>query len=113
MAAVGLYSVIAYNVAQRKHELGVRLALGAGRSAVVGLVMTQALRFAVAGVVTGSAIALAAAKSIEPLLFNQSPRDPVVFGIVVCALLGVAAMASCVPAFRAAGVDPKAALQSD
>lgn len=113
MAAVGLYSVIAYNVVQRKHELGVRLALGAGRGAVVRLVMGQALRFAVAGVVIGGTIALAAGKWIAPLLFSQSPRDPAVFGIVICALLGVAAAASSVPAFRAASVDPKTALQSD
>jgi predicted permease len=113
LAAVGLYSVIAYNVVQRKHELGVRVALGAGRAAVVRLVMAQALRFAVAGVVIGGAIALAAGKWIAPLLFNQSPRDPAVFGIVICALLGVAAAASSVPALRAASVDPKTALQSD
>jgi putative ABC transport system permease protein len=113
LAAVGLYSAIAYNVLQRKHELGVRVALGAGRAAIVRLVLAQALRFVVAGVVIGGGIALAAGKWIAPLLFDQSPRDPAVFGIVICALLAVAAAASSVPALRAASVDPKTALQSD
>jgi len=113
LAAVGLYSVIAYNVTQRKHELGVRLALGASRSGVVQLVVMESLRFAVAGVAIGSAIALAAGGWISPLLFNQSPRDVVVFAAASVVLVGVAIVASWVPAVRAAGVDPRTALQAD
>jgi ABC-type antimicrobial peptide transport system permease subunit len=113
LAAVGLYSVIAYSVAQRRHELGVRLALGAGRSGVVRLVVMESVRFAIAGVAVGSAVALAAGKWIGPLLFNQSPRDGVVFGTVTVLLVLVAIVASWVPASRAAGLDPKAALQAD
>jgi predicted permease len=113
LAAVGLYSVIAYSVAQRRHELGVRLALGAGRSGVVRLVVIESVRFAIAGVAVGSAVALAAGKWIGPLLFNQSPRDGVVFGTVTVLLVLVAIVASWVPASRAAGLDPKAALQAD
>jgi putative ABC transport system permease protein len=113
LAAIGLYSVIAYHVAQRRHELGVRMALGAGRAAVVRLVVTDGLRFGLAGVVIGSAIALAAGKWVGPLLFKQSPRDPAVFGVVIFALLAVAVAASWIPASRAASLDPKAALQSD
>jgi putative ABC transport system permease protein len=113
LAAIGLYSVTAYDVAQRRHELGVRLALGAQAFDVVRLVVADGVRFGVAGVAIGAGIALAAGRWIGPLLFNESPRDPAVFGVVTCALLGVSVAASWVPALRAAGVDPKAALQSD
>jgi hypothetical protein len=113
LAAVGLYSVIAYNVTQRKHELGVRLALGAARSGIVGLVVAQSVRVAVAGIVIGGLIALWAARWIAPLLFHQSPRDPAVFSFVALVLIAVAIGASSIPALRAARVDPKVALQSD
>ena len=113
LAAVGLYSVIAYNVTQRRHELGVRLALGAARPRIVRLVVGESLRFALAGVVIGGVVALAAGRWMGPMLFHQSPRDPVVFVIVTIVLIAVAIAASWVPAMRAAGVDPKTALQSD
>jgi hypothetical protein len=113
LAAVGLYSVIAYNVTQRKHELGVRLALGAGEARVVRLVVLEGVWVAAIGIAIGGAIALVAARWIEPLLFNQEPRDPRVFGVVVTTMLVVAAAASLIPAARAARLDPKSALQSD
>jgi putative ABC transport system permease protein len=113
LAAVGLYSVIAYNVTQRKHELGVRLALGAGAAGIVRLVVGESIRFALAGVAIGSVVSLAGATWIAPLLFRQSAYDPAVFGLVAAVLLGVAIAASCVPALRAAAVDPKTALQGD
>ncbi|MEP6691493.1 MAG: FtsX-like permease family protein, partial [Gemmatimonadaceae bacterium] len=113
LAAVGLYSVIAYTVTQRKHELGVRIALGAGRFGVVRLVVMDSVRFAMAGIAIGSVIALAAGRWIGPLLFNQSPRDAVVFATVGLVLVSVAIVASLVPALRAAGVDPKTALEAD
>jgi predicted permease len=113
LAAVGLYSVIAYNVTQRKQELGVRLALGAGEGRVVALVVMQGVRVAAAGVAIGSVIALVAARWIGPLLFDQGPRDPRVFGVVIATMLIVAAAASVIPAARAARLDPKTALQSE
>jgi ABC-type antimicrobial peptide transport system permease subunit len=113
LAAVGLYSVIAYNVTQRKHELGVRLALGAGQLGVVRLVVMESVRFALAGVVIGSVVAVLAGRWIGPLLFNQSPRDVAVFATVTVVLVAVAIVASWVPALRAAGLDPKIALQAD
>jgi putative ABC transport system permease protein len=113
LAAIGLYSVIAYNVAQRTHELGVRVALGAQARDLVRLVVTQGLRFGVAGIVIGAGVALAAGKWVAPLLFKESPRDPAVFGIVTCVLLAVAIVASWVPALRASRVDPNVALRSD
>jgi ABC-type antimicrobial peptide transport system permease subunit len=105
--------VIAYNVTQRKHELGVRLALGAGQLGVVRLVVMESVRFALAGVVIGSVVAVLAGRWIGPLLFNQSPRDVAVFATVTVVLVAVAIVASWVPALRAAGLDPKIALQAD
>ena len=113
LAAVGLYSVIAYNVTQRKHELGVRLALGATRGRILRLVVTESLYFACVGVVIGSIVALWAGKWITPLLFKQSPRDPSVFALVTGVLIAVAIVAAWAPALRASRLDPKAALLAD
>jgi len=113
LAAVGLYSVIAYDVTQRRHEIGVRIALGAARSSIVGLVVSASVRVAVAGIAIGGGVAALGANWIAPLLFRQSPHDPLVFAAVGLILLGVAIAASSIPAARAARVDPKAALQSD
>jgi putative ABC transport system permease protein len=114
LAALGLYSSIAYSIAQRTHELGVRMALGATAGDVVRLVVGEGLRFCVAGIAIGTAIALAAGRYVGPLLFEKaSPRDPAVFGIVLSILIVVAVVASLVPALRATRVDPKVALQSD
>ena len=113
LAAVGLYSVIAYNIAQRRQELAVRVALGASTANVLRLVLTEGVRFGVSGIVVGGAIAFAATKWIQPLLFNQESRDPAVFGGVAGVLLIVAVAASLVPARRAARVDPRAVLQTE
>ena len=113
LAAVGLYSVIAYNVTQRKHEFGVRLALGAGQWRVVRLVVLEGVRVAAVGVAIGSAIALLAARWIGPLLFDQGARDPRVLGVVVATMLAVAAGASLIPALHAMRVNPKTAMQAD
>ena len=113
LAAVGLYSVIAYHVAQRKQELGVRVALGAARSGIVSLVVLEGVRFAAIGVAMGSGVAWALARWVGPLLFQQSPRDPAVFTMASVVLLGVALLATSVPALRAATVDPKTALEAD
>ena len=113
LAAIGLYSVIAYNVAQRTHELGVRVAIGAQAADLVRLVVTDGLRLAVAGVVIGAAAALYAVRWVKPLLFDVSPTDPLVFGGVVFVLLGTAIAASWFPALRASKVDPNVALRSE
>jgi predicted permease len=113
IAAIGLYSVIAYNVAQRTHEMGVRVALGAQARDVVRLVLSEGMRLGVAGVVLGTGIALLAGKWVKPLLFEQSPRDPLVFGVVTVVLLGVTLLASWIPARRASQVEPNVALRSD
>jgi putative ABC transport system permease protein len=113
VAAVGLYGVITYNVAQRMHELGVRIALGAQAGDVVRLVVGQGLRFAVAGVIIGLGVALLLAKPIQPLLFQQPARDPATYGTVAVLLVVVALVASAVPARRATRADPNTALRSD
>ena len=113
LAAVGLYSVIAYNVAQRAQELGVRVALGAQVRDVMTLVFRQGMSVALFGVALGAGIALAVGHWVEPLLFNESARDPVVYGFVAVALMGVAAVASFIPARRAARTDPMQALRSE
>jgi predicted permease len=113
VAAVGLYGVISYTVAQRQHELGVRVALGARRGHVARMVVGQGVRYALGGVIAGSLIALVAARFIQPLLFHQSATDPAVFAFVSAVLLAVAAMASFIPALRAMRADPASALRAE
>jgi ABC-type antimicrobial peptide transport system permease subunit len=111
LAAIGLYSLIAYDVAQRTQELGVRLALGASMSDVVGLVMSSGVRLVAVGLVLGGGVALWGSRFMEGLMFRQSPRDPLVFALVAVILLLVALVASSGPAFRASRVDPNVALR--
>jgi predicted permease len=113
LAAIGLYSVIAYNVAQRTHELGVRVALGAGMPDLMRLVLSEGMVLAGTGVVLGTVIALLVSRWVAPLLFDEPPRDPVVFLAVAVMLLAVALLASFVPARRAGRVDPMRALRSE
>jgi ABC-type antimicrobial peptide transport system permease subunit len=105
--------VIAYHVAQRMHELGVRIALGAQAHDVRRLVLGQGVRLAVLGVVIGAAISLWAGRFIQPLLFDEPARDPFVFALVSVALLGTAIAASLLPARRATKVDPLKALRTE
>jgi len=113
LAAVGLYSVIAYAVAQRTHEMGVRVALGASSRDVVRLVVGDGLRLAVVGVVIGAGVALATSRFVEKLLFDVPPKDPITFTVVIVTLLAVAVAASLAPALRASRVDPSVALRSE
>jgi len=113
VAAIGLYAVIAYTVAQRMHELGVRIALGARPADVVRLVVGQGMGFAVAGAAIGACLAFWAARWVEPLLFKQSARDPYVFLTVGGILVMVAIAASSVPAFRATRADPNSTLRAE
>jgi predicted permease len=113
VAGVGLYGVIGYDVAQRMHELGVRTALGAQARDLMRLVLGRGVQVAVIGIVVGTGIAFALGSRIQPLLFQQSARDPAVMGVVAVVLL-LAAIASCIaPARRAATADPNVALRSD
>jgi predicted permease len=113
VAAIGLYGLIAYGVAQRTHELGVRIALGARAASVVGMVVRQGLFVVLIGTAIGSAGAVIAGHWVAPLLFAESPRDPVIFGAVVATLAIVAIVAAAIPARRAALVDPVVALRAE
>lgn len=113
LAAVGLYGVLAYSVAQRTREMGVRMALGAPRGDVVRLVMGEGIRVVAAGLVLGGGVALAAGRFVASLLFETSTLDPMVYGTVAITLLVVAGAASAIPAWRAASVDPSVALRTD
>jgi ABC-type antimicrobial peptide transport system permease subunit len=113
LAAVGLYSVIAYNVTQRSHELGVRIALGAQSPDVLRLVVGSGLRVAAAGILIGGIIAFVASRFVAPLLYRVSPKDPITYTAAAFTLLAVAVLASLVPALRATHVDPNVALRAD
>jgi predicted permease len=113
VASIGLYGVIAYNVTQRMHEVGVRMALGARAGDILRLVVGQGLRFAAAGITVGVALALFAATWLQPLLYRQSARDPFIYLMVSALLVLVAIIASASPAMRAARADPTTALRTE
>ena len=113
LAGVGLYGVIAYDIAQRMREMGVRVALGAQSRDIRRLVVWQGLRVAAAGAALGVGIAAVAAKYVADLLFRTSAYDPVAFGGAVGVILAVALVATLVPARRAMRVDPVVALRSE
>ena len=113
LAAIGLYSMIAYDVTQRTRELGLRIALGSSVSRVLRLIVASGLRLVGAGVVLGVLVALWGAKWMEGLMFQQEPRDPLIYGVVAGILLLVAVVAAVGPALRATRIDPNSALRLD
>jgi predicted permease len=111
LAAIGIYGVLAYSVVQRTQEIGVRMALGAERRQVLGLVMRRGLTLAVIGIVLGIGGAIAGAKYLQSMLFGVEPRDPATFASVAVAFAIIAMIASYLPARRATKVDPMVALR--
>jgi putative ABC transport system permease protein len=113
VAAVGTYGVMAYLVGQGTREIGIRMALGAGRGRILGMVVGQGAWLAAAGVGAGLAGALALSRYLATLLFGVSARDPLTFVVVPAVLFLVALAASYVPARRAARVDPIVSLRCE
>jgi putative ABC transport system permease protein len=113
LAAIGVYGVIAYGVSRRTRELGIRLALGARHEQVLRLVMARGLGLTALGVVLGLLIALAMTRTIAALLFEVSATDPATFATVAAAVMGVALLATYLPARRATVIDPATALRQD
>jgi ABC-type antimicrobial peptide transport system permease subunit len=113
LAAIGIYGVISFAVAQRTREVGIRIALGANRTDVVRLILGHGLRLAVLGVALGLFGAGLATPFMHDLLYAVSPRDWLAFAGGVVVLLAAAALASWLPAHRATKVDPIVALRSE
>ncbi|HSS50999.1 MAG TPA: FtsX-like permease family protein, partial [Thermoanaerobaculia bacterium] len=113
MAAIGLYGVLAYMVAQRRKEIGIKMALGASTGHVVRGIVGEGLSIALMGLGIGGLVVLAMGRWFEPLLFGVTPRDPAVLGTVALTLATVAVLASLIPALRATRVDPNLALRTE
>lgn len=113
LAAAGLFGVLSYIAAQRSGEIGIRIALGAQRQQVMGLMLADGMRPALLGLILGLGVSAAATQLIAAMLYNTRPLDPVVFSTVAAALLAVAALACMIPAWRASRLDPMQALRME
>ena len=113
LTAIGIYGVMAYSVAQRTNEIGIRIALGAAKSSIFRLIVGQAMALVGISVVVGVVGAFAATRLLNSLLFGVGAADPVTFGAIVLLISAVAFLAAWLPARRAAQVDPIVALRTE
>jgi ABC-type antimicrobial peptide transport system permease subunit len=113
LAAVGTYGVLSYMVAERRREIGIRMALGAERSNVLAQVMKQGLQLTAAGIIAGLAGALALNRIMASLLFGVQPTDPATLAAVTATIALVAVLACWLPAFRASRLDPVVVLRGE
>jgi ABC-type antimicrobial peptide transport system permease subunit len=113
LAAVGLYGVLSYSVAQRTREIGVRMSTGAGQGDILRLVVGQGFHPVLVGMAAGLAVAIASAKLISAYLFGVGARDPLTLGGIVVVVIAVALLACVIPANRASRLDPLQALRME
>jgi putative ABC transport system permease protein len=111
LAALGIYGVIAYDVSERTHEIGIRLALGANRHTIAGMLLRQGVVPVLAGAIVGLMGAVGVSQAMSGVLYGVRPIDPTTFGIVGVTLIAVAVLACYIPARRATRVDPMFALR--
>jgi putative ABC transport system permease protein len=113
LAAIGVYGVVSFSAAQRTYEIGVRVALGASRGSVFGMVLGQGLRLVLTGLAAGVAASVVLARMLGSLLYGVSGNDPITFLAVAVLLIATAALAGYLPARRASRIDPLVALRVD
>jgi putative ABC transport system permease protein len=113
LSAIGIYGVLSYVVSRRTREIGIRVAIGAGRGRVLRMVLGNGVSLALIGIAAGLVLAFGVTRLLSGLLHGVQPADPATFVAVAAALVAVAALASAVPAWRASRVDPVIALKSE
>jgi len=113
LSAIGIYGVLSYVVSRRTREIGIRVAIGAGRAQVLGLVLGSGVGLSLVGIVIGLAVAASLSRLMSTLLHDVKPGDPATFAAVAVILTAVAVAASLVPAWRATRVDPVRALKAE
>ena len=111
IAAIGLFGLMSYNVSRRTREIGIRMAMGAEREAVLGLVLRESMLLVVGGIVIGIAVAMAAGRLVTSQLFGLEPTDPATMAMAIAVMAIVSAAAGYLPARRATRVDPMVALR--
>ncbi|HKG58352.1 MAG TPA: FtsX-like permease family protein [Pyrinomonadaceae bacterium] len=113
LVAVGIYGMVAYWVKQRRREIGVRMALGAGAFDILKMVILQGMRHVLLGLILGLAVSVALTRWMGSAVFGLSPKDPITFLMVALLVLGVALVACYLPAWRATKVNPSTALRNE
>jgi ABC-type antimicrobial peptide transport system permease subunit len=113
LACVGIYGIMAYSVAQRTNEIGIRLALGAARTQIRTMVMREAALLAIAGIISGIGVSAFLIRLVKSMLYGLRPSDPTSFGVSVLFLISMALIAGWIPATRASKVDPMEALRRE
>jgi len=113
LTAIGLFAVLSYLVGERTKELGVRMAVGASRGKIIGIVLTQSLKFTLWGIALGICLAIVSVRLMQATIYNIQPNDPPIFVAVTISVALTALVAACLPARRAAAIDPLAALREE